>query len=123
MAGLEASHKGATDNGALPNQPVTVIYAAWFGTNCVQITYRDAFGSLSNEPPYRDSEGWLELVIEGLRWRFDGEVGGCSASMPLKERQTGRIALYLSAYRLVSLRPGRTDRGSASAAQHADGPF
>ena len=73
MARLEELEKGAIVGGVLPSQLVTVIDVTWFGKNCLQLTYRDAMGSLGNELLYRDSEASLELATEGLPWSFDGE--------------------------------------------------
>ena len=76
MARLEDLQQGANVNGILPNQQVTVVNVTWFGTSVIELTYKDASGTLGSQLIYRDEEGiykhasplWNSgMLIE--RWR------------------------------------------------------
>ena len=73
MARLEDLQQGANVNGILPNQQVTVVNVTWFGTSVIDLTYKDASGTLGSQLIYRDNEPELEIVIAGRPWSFDGD--------------------------------------------------
>ncbi|MCC7106629.1 MAG: RNA helicase, partial [Chloroflexi bacterium] len=73
MATLEDLKRGATVRGVLPNSLVTVVDVQWFGSNVVELTYKDAAGKLGNELVYREREPPLEIVTAGRPWSFDGD--------------------------------------------------
>ncbi|AKG24880.1 hypothetical protein IJ00_26355 (plasmid) [Calothrix sp. 336/3] len=65
---LEDLTKGATVKGILPNQVVTVVDVKWFGSDVVELTYKDAGGRPGNELLYhcstrvkRQSRKWHHL--------------------------------------------------------------
>ena len=73
MARLEDLQQGANVNGILPNQQVTVVNVTWFGTSVIDLTYKDASGTLGSQLIYRDNEPELEIVTVGRPWSFDGD--------------------------------------------------
>ncbi|WP_407121466.1 hypothetical protein [Bradyrhizobium sp. STM 3561] len=44
---------------------MTVVNVQWFGSDAVELTYKDASGKVGNELLYRDREADLEIVGEG----------------------------------------------------------
>jgi hypothetical protein len=73
MARLEELTRGAVVHGILHDGPVTVVDAHWFGSNTIELAFRDAAGRLGTELVYRDREPSLDLVNPGLPWSFDGD--------------------------------------------------
>jgi len=51
--------------GVLPNGLVTVTSVKWYGSECVEIVYKDAKGQVDNQIVYRDQMAELEIVDEG----------------------------------------------------------
>lgn len=76
MAKLEDLTKDATVKGILPNSLVTVVDIKWYGSDVLELTYKDtATGRPGNELLYRDRESTLEIVTVGSPWSFDGDGG------------------------------------------------
>jgi SNF2 family DNA or RNA helicase len=73
MAALEALKPNASVRGILPTSIITVVNVQWFGSEAVELTYKDATGKVANELLYRHDEPRLELVEEGRPWSFDGD--------------------------------------------------
>jgi len=73
MAALEDIKAGASIRGVMPSGVVTVVNVQWFGSDAVELTYKDATGKVGNELLYRDRETDLEVVEEGRPWSFDGD--------------------------------------------------
>ncbi|MFG1363450.1 helicase-related protein [Xanthobacter versatilis] len=73
MAVLEDLKPGGSIRGVLPNGVVMVVNVQWFGSDAIELTYKDAAGKVGNELLYRDREADLEVVEEGRPWSFDGE--------------------------------------------------
>ncbi|HZV03858.1 MAG TPA: helicase-related protein, partial [Gemmataceae bacterium] len=73
MAALEDLKPGGSVRGVLPGGIVTVVSVQWFGSDAVELTYKDASGRVANEILYRDREADLEIVEEGRPWSFDGD--------------------------------------------------
>ena len=61
---LEDLTKGATVEGILPNQAVTVVDVNWFGTNAIELTYKDSSGHLDSELLYREAEPPSKLSLK-----------------------------------------------------------
>ena len=72
MARLEDIKQNCTIRGVLPGGVVTVVSVQWFGSEAIELTYKDATGKVGNELLYRDREADLEIVEEGRPWSFDG---------------------------------------------------
>lgn len=73
MAKLEDLKQGARVKGIHPGGPVTVIDIRWFGSDVVQLTYRDPSGQPQMELLYRDRESDLEVIQAGTPWAFDAD--------------------------------------------------
>lgn len=73
MAKLEDLKSGASIKGILPNGLVTVVSVRMFGSEALELTYKDAEGKLANQLLYRHDEPRLEVVQSGRPWSFDGD--------------------------------------------------
>jgi SNF2 family DNA or RNA helicase len=73
MARLEDLQPNATVNGILPNCQVTVSGVQWFGSDALELTYKDPVGRVANVLLYRSDEERLEVVEQGRPWSFDGD--------------------------------------------------
>ncbi len=72
---LEQLTPNAVVRGILPDQDVTVVSVQWFGSACVELTYKKPDGRVANELLYRHDEPRLELVELGRPWSFDADGG------------------------------------------------
>ena len=70
---LEELQPNAAVRGLLPDSSVTVVTVQWFGSEALELTYKDPSGRVANTLLYRHDEPRLELVEEGRPWSFDGE--------------------------------------------------
>ncbi|MDZ7753018.1 MAG: helicase-related protein [Gammaproteobacteria bacterium] len=73
MSRLEDLKPNAAVRGILPDCSVNIVSVQWFGSDAVEITYKDPSGQLGNELLYRDAEPRLNVVEEGRPWSFDGD--------------------------------------------------
>ena len=73
MASLDELKIGAAVRGILPNGVVTVVGVQWYGSDAIELTYKDAAGKVASELLYRDREADLEIVEDGRPWSFDGD--------------------------------------------------
>jgi len=73
MTKLEQLTPNAAIRGVLPNQLVTIVSVNWFGSDALELTYKDSAGRVANELLYRHDELRLELVEAGRPWSFDGD--------------------------------------------------
>ena len=73
MAILEDLKPAACIRGVLPTALVTVVNVQWYGSEAVELTYKDPAGKVANELLYRHDELRLELVEQGRPWSFDGD--------------------------------------------------
>src|SRR5438094_8692702 len=73
MAALEDLKPNAAVRGVLPTSMVTVVSVQWFGSEAVELTYKDPAGKVANELLYRHDEPRLEIVEQGRPWSFDGD--------------------------------------------------
>lgn len=73
MIKLEDIKSSAVIRGILPERVVTVVGTQWFGTNAVEVTYKDGEGKVGNTLLYRSNEPELSLVEEGRPWAFDAD--------------------------------------------------
>ena len=73
MAILEDIKPNCAVRGILPSSVVTAVSVQWFGSDAIELTYKDATGRVGNELVYRDREADLEIVEEGRPWSFDGD--------------------------------------------------
>ena len=73
MSKLEELTPNASVRGILPDALVTVINVHWFGSEALELTYKDATGKVANELLYRHDEARIAVVEQGLPWSFDGD--------------------------------------------------
>ena len=72
MIRLEDLQPNAAVSGILPNALVTVVSVQWFGSEALELTYKNPAGKVANELLYRHDESRLEVVTHGRPWSFDG---------------------------------------------------
>ncbi|MGQ9919142.1 MAG: helicase-related protein [Bryobacteraceae bacterium] len=70
---LEDIRPHTSIRGMLPDATVTVVSVQWFGSDALELTYKDPAGRVGNVLLYRPDEPRLELVEAGRPWSFDGE--------------------------------------------------
>ncbi|HNQ78439.1 MAG TPA: helicase-related protein [Acidobacteriota bacterium] len=73
MAKLEDLKPFASVRGITPDGLVTVINVQWFGSDALELTFKDASGRAGNQLLYRDNEARIEVVEQGAPWSFDGD--------------------------------------------------
>ena len=73
MARLENITPGTSIKGILPDRLVSVLSVRWFGSEALELTYKDPAGQLGNQLLYRDNEPSLEVAEVGRPWSFDGD--------------------------------------------------
>lgn len=73
MASLQQLTPGTSVKGILPDCLVTVVSVRWFGSEALELTYKDPAGQLGNQLLYRDNEPSLEIAELGRPWSFDGD--------------------------------------------------
>ncbi len=62
MTRLEDLQPTAAVRGILPDQVVTVVSVQWFGSEALELTYKDSSGRVANELLYRHDEPRLQVV-------------------------------------------------------------
>ena len=73
MTHLEDLLPNTSIRGILPDSLVTVVNVQWYGSEALELTYKDAKGKVANELLYRHDEPRLEVVEEGRPWSLDGD--------------------------------------------------
>src|SRR5271163_596652 len=73
MSKLEDLQPNASVQGILPNCLVSVVNAQWFGSEALELTYKDPGGKVANELLYRHDESRVDVVELGRPWSFDGD--------------------------------------------------
>ena len=73
MSKLEDLRPSASVQGILPNCLVTVVGTQWFGSEALELTYKDPGGKVANELLYRHDEPRIEVAAQGRPWSFDGD--------------------------------------------------
>ena len=73
MGKLEDIRPNASIQGILPDCLVTVVNVQWFGSEALELTYKDPSGKVANELLYRHDESRIEVVQQGRPWSFDGD--------------------------------------------------
>lgn len=74
MARLEELARGASVQGVVPGEPVTVVDVKWFGSSAVELTYKvEQTGVVSNRLLYRSDEPTLQIIDGGRSWAFDAD--------------------------------------------------
>jgi superfamily II DNA or RNA helicase len=70
---LEDLQPNASVRGILPDSLVTVVTVQWFGSEALELTYKDPGGRVANQLLYRHDEPRLAIVEQGRPWSFDGD--------------------------------------------------
>lgn len=70
---LEDLQPNASIRGILPDALVTVVNVQRFGSEAVELTYKDPAGRVDNTLLYRADESRIEIVERGRPWSFDGD--------------------------------------------------
>jgi superfamily II DNA or RNA helicase len=73
MAKLDDLQPNVALRGILPDALVTVVGVQWFGSEALELTYKDPAGRVANQLLYRHDEPRLEVVEKGRPWSFDGD--------------------------------------------------
>src|SRR2546422_461460 len=73
MSTLERLKPNVSVRGILPDCLVTVVSVQWFGSEALELTYKDPSGRVANQLLYRHDEPRLEVVEDGRPWSFDGD--------------------------------------------------
>ena len=73
MAKLEDITVGSTVKGIAGSEPVTIVAVQWYGSNVVEITYKNTHGVPSVQLLYRDDEVNVEVMENNLPWSFDAD--------------------------------------------------
>ena len=73
MSKLEDLQPNASVKGILPNCLISVVSVQWFGSEALELTYKDPGGKVANELLYRHDEPRIEVAERGRPWSFDGD--------------------------------------------------
>lgn len=73
MSRLEDIVPGAKVRGIDPRQPVDIASTTWYGSDTLEIVYRDADGRPHDRMLYRHDEALLELDEAHRQWGFDAD--------------------------------------------------
>jgi superfamily II DNA or RNA helicase len=73
MTKLEQLQPSSAVRGILPDVLVTVVSVQWYGSDALELTYKDPGGRVANQLLYRHDEPRIEVVEEGRPWSFDGD--------------------------------------------------
>ena len=74
MAKLEELTIGSSVKGFVGNEPVSIVATQWYGTNVVEVTYKDTRGVLGTQLLYREDEINIEVMEDHLPWSFDADA-------------------------------------------------
>src|SRR5512134_4040860 len=75
MSKLEYLQPNAAVRGILPDALLTVVNVQWFGSEALELTYKDPAGRVANVLLYRHDEARIEAAEHGRPWSFDGDGG------------------------------------------------
>jgi superfamily II DNA or RNA helicase len=73
MPRLEDLTPGTSVQGILPDALVLVVQTQWFGSEALELTYKDSAGRVANQLLYRHDEPRLAIAQAGKPWSFDGD--------------------------------------------------
>ncbi len=73
MAALEELRQSASVRGITPDGLATVVNVEWYGSDALELTYKDDAGRVASELLYRQDESRIEVVDAGRPWSFDGD--------------------------------------------------
>lgn len=70
---LEDLQTNTSVKGILPDSLATVVSVQWFGSEALELTYKDPGGKVANQLLYRHDEPRLEIAEQARPWSFDGD--------------------------------------------------
>ena len=70
---LEELQPNAAVRGILPDTLITVVSVQWFGSEALELIFKEPSGRLDRRLLYRHDESQLDLVEQGRPWSFDGD--------------------------------------------------
>lgn len=73
MAKLEDITVGSDVLGIVGNEPVSIVAVQWYGSNVIEITYKDTKGVPGTQLLYREDEGSITVKDNSLPWSFDAD--------------------------------------------------
>ena len=73
MSKLQDITVGSHLTGVAGNEPVQVVAVQWYGTNVIEITYKNFKGVPGTQLLYRDDEGSIQVKETHLPWSFDAD--------------------------------------------------
>ena len=73
MARLEDITVGSTVKGIAGNEPVSIVAVQWYGTNVIDITYKNSQNVPGTQLLYREDESHFEVMDNNLPWSFDAD--------------------------------------------------
>jgi len=73
MTKLEDLQPNASVRGILPDSAVSVVTVQWFGSEALELTYKDPAGRVANQLLYRHDEPSLSIVEVGRSWSLGGD--------------------------------------------------
>ena len=73
MAKLEEITVGSDVLGIVGNEPVSIVAVQWYGSNVIEITYKDTKGVPGTQLLYREDEGSITVKDNSLPWSFDAD--------------------------------------------------
>ena len=73
MLTLEELTPNTLLRGILPEEIVSVVNVRWYGSDALELTYKDQAGKVANTLLYRQDENRLSLVEAGRPWTFNGD--------------------------------------------------
>ena len=90
MSSLEALQPNTSVRGILPNCLVTVVSVQWFGSEALELTYKNPTGRVANELLYRHDEARLEVVEQGPYQLSNAEAQLCKAATDYMREEFNR---------------------------------
>jgi superfamily II DNA or RNA helicase len=73
MTQLEKLTPNTAVRGVIPDSLVTIVSVQWFGSDAIELTYKEPSGRVNNTLLYRHDEPRLEIADQGRPWSFDGD--------------------------------------------------
>ena len=73
MAKLEEITVGSTIKGIAGEEPVSIVAIQWYGSNVIEITYKNSKNLPGTQLLYREDESHIEVLDDSLPWSFDAD--------------------------------------------------
>ncbi|RME58910.1 MAG: RNA helicase, partial [Candidatus Dadabacteria bacterium] len=72
MVKLEELRPNLVIRGLIANQDAHIISVKRYGSEALEVVFKDQAGNIASQLLYRDAESRLEIIAEGRPWSFDG---------------------------------------------------